>query len=91
MDMHHPSESLGVADTIAPISRQIWDAKYRLKAPDGSPVDRTIEDSWRRVARALAAAEAVPAAGSRPSTRRCAISASCRPVASPPAPAPTAG
>ena len=33
------------------------DAKYRLKIADGIPVDRTIEDSWRRVARALAAAE----------------------------------
>ena len=48
-------------DGIAPISRQIWDAKYRLKAADGTPIDRTMEDSWRRVARALAAAEAEPA------------------------------
>ena len=47
----------GIADRIAEISRQIWDAKYRLKTLDGTPVDRTIEDSWRRVARALAAPE----------------------------------
>jgi ribonucleoside-diphosphate reductase alpha chain len=47
----------GIADGIAEISRQIWDAKYRLKTPDGTPVDRTIEDSWRRVARALAEPE----------------------------------
>ncbi len=47
-------------DRIAPISRQIWDAKYRLKALDGTPIDRGIEDSWRRVARALAQAEADP-------------------------------
>ena len=51
---------------IAPISRQIWDAKYRLKAADGTPIDLTIEDSWRRVARALAAAEAEPARWEQP-------------------------
>ena len=39
------------------ISHQIWDMKYRLKQADGMPIDVTIEDSWRRVARALAAAE----------------------------------
>ncbi|HYC05241.1 MAG TPA: LAGLIDADG family homing endonuclease [Azospirillaceae bacterium] len=44
------------------ISTQIWDMKYRLKQPDGTPVDRNVEDSWRRVARALAAVEADPAA-----------------------------
>jgi ribonucleoside-diphosphate reductase alpha chain len=46
--------------SIEPISQQIWDAKYRFKAPDGSPIDRTIEDSWRRVATALAAVEDTP-------------------------------
>ncbi len=46
----------------APIAEQIWDMKYRLKAADGTPLDATVEDSWRRVARALAAAEADPAA-----------------------------
>ncbi|MGB0410922.1 MAG: adenosylcobalamin-dependent ribonucleoside-diphosphate reductase [Pikeienuella sp.] len=44
----------------APIAEQIWDMKYRLKAPDGTPVDATIEDTWRRIARALAAVEADP-------------------------------
>ena len=43
---------------VAAISQQIWDMKYRLKALDGAPVDKTIEDSWRRVANALAEAEA---------------------------------
>ena len=43
---------------VAAISQQIWDMKYRLKALDGAPVDKTIEDSWRRVADALAEAEA---------------------------------
>ena len=45
---------------IAPLSLQIWDMKYRLKAADGAPLDATIEDSWHRVARALAAAEDEP-------------------------------
>jgi ribonucleoside-diphosphate reductase alpha chain len=43
---------------VASISQQIWDMKYRLKGPDGQAVDKTIEDSWRRVASALAAPEA---------------------------------
>src|SRR3954452_13174954 len=60
MDMHTPA-TISAMDGIAPISRQIWDAKYRLKALDGTPIDLTIEDSWRRVAPALAAAEADPA------------------------------
>ncbi|MFQ5784585.1 MAG: adenosylcobalamin-dependent ribonucleoside-diphosphate reductase [Alphaproteobacteria bacterium] len=46
---------------IASVSLQIWDMKYRLRAADGAPVDATIDDSWRRVARALAAPEAEPA------------------------------
>ena len=32
--------------------------KYRLKAPDGTPLDRTVEESWARVALAAADAEA---------------------------------
>jgi ribonucleoside-diphosphate reductase alpha chain len=39
------------------ISHQIWDMKYRLKAPDGTPIDREVADSWARVALALAQAE----------------------------------
>src|SRR5215211_5707580 len=46
--------------TVAAISQQIWDMKYRLKGQSGEPVDRTIEDSWRRVARAAAIAETDP-------------------------------
>ncbi len=42
---------------MAPISQQIWDMKYRLKGPGGEAVDKTIEDSWHRVAAALAEAE----------------------------------
>ena len=46
---------------MLPISSRIWDMKYRLKAADGAPVDGTIEDTWRRVVRALASVEAEPA------------------------------
>jgi ribonucleoside-diphosphate reductase alpha chain len=47
--------------SVAAISQQIWDMKYRLKSPDGAPVDKTIEDTWQRVATALAAPERDPA------------------------------
>ncbi len=46
---------------VASISQQIWDMKYRLKTATGEPVDKSIADTWRRVARALAAGEADPA------------------------------
>ena len=42
---------------LEPISHEIWDMKYRLKSGDGTPVDQTIEESWRRVADAVALAE----------------------------------
>ena len=44
-----------------PIAEQIWDMKYRLKAQDGAPLDATVEDTWRRIARAVASVEAEPA------------------------------
>ena len=52
--------------SIASISQQIWDMKYRLKAPVNEtgvrePIDKTIEDTWRRVATSLAAVERDPA------------------------------
>ena len=43
---------------LDPISQDIWDMKYRFKPDDGAGVEQTIEDSWHRVARAIAAAEA---------------------------------
>ena len=46
----------------APIAEQIWDMKYRLKQADGTAVDLSVEDSWRRIARALAKPEADPEA-----------------------------
>lgn len=45
----------------APIAEQIWDMKYRLKDGEGRPIDATVEDSWRRVARDLASVEKDPA------------------------------
>jgi len=62
MDIHVAQLDGSTADALAPISRQIWDAKYRLKTADGTAIDGTIEDTWRRVARALAVAERDPAA-----------------------------
>ncbi len=47
---------------IAPISQQIWDMKYRLKNAEGQPIDKAVSDSWRRVAKALAAVENDPSA-----------------------------
>jgi ribonucleoside-diphosphate reductase alpha chain len=44
--------------TIAAISQQIWDMKYRLKDERGQPVDKDIPDTWNRIAAALAEAEA---------------------------------
>jgi ribonucleoside-diphosphate reductase alpha chain len=38
-------------------SYDIWDKKYRLIAKDGSPVDRSMDDTYKRVARALADVE----------------------------------
>jgi ribonucleoside-diphosphate reductase alpha chain len=47
--------------SVASISQQIWDMKYRLKGPDGAALDRTIEETWRRIATALATPEKDPA------------------------------
>jgi hypothetical protein len=38
-------------------SLDIWDKKYRLKAKDGEPIDRSMDDTYKRVARALADVE----------------------------------
>lgn len=39
------------------IAAQIWDMKYRFKRADGTPIDNSVEDSWSRVAKALASVE----------------------------------
>ncbi|MBL0667312.1 adenosylcobalamin-dependent ribonucleoside-diphosphate reductase [Aeromonas jandaei] len=43
-------------------SLEIWDSKYRLKSKDGHPVDGTIDETYQRVARALAEQELEPEA-----------------------------
>ncbi len=44
----------------APIAEQIWDMKYRFKDADGQPNDKTVEDTWTRIAGALAEVEKEP-------------------------------
>src|SRR4030095_693589 len=48
---------LPALDHLQPIAQDIWEMKYRLKDPSGAPIDETVEDTWRRVAKALAAQE----------------------------------
>jgi ribonucleoside-diphosphate reductase alpha chain len=47
----------GTPVELDPIAREIWDMKYRFKGADGEAVDHGIDDTWWRVARAVAAAE----------------------------------
>jgi ribonucleoside-diphosphate reductase alpha chain len=42
---------------VQPVSLDIWDKKYRLKTKTGEHVDRDMDDSYSRVARALADVE----------------------------------
>ena len=44
----------------APIAEQIWDMKYRFKDAEGTPIDQTVEDTWRRIATSLASVEKEP-------------------------------
>ncbi|MGH8508865.1 MAG: adenosylcobalamin-dependent ribonucleoside-diphosphate reductase [Gammaproteobacteria bacterium] len=41
-------------------SLDIWDKKYRLKTKDGTAIDATMDDTYKRVAEALAEVEATP-------------------------------
>lgn len=45
---------------IQSTSLDIWDKKYRLKDRNGNPVDRDIQDTYKRVARSLADVEETP-------------------------------
>ena len=38
-------------------SLDIWDKKYRLTAKDGAPIDKSMDDTYKRVARALSDVE----------------------------------
>jgi ribonucleoside-diphosphate reductase alpha chain len=44
------------AAALSELSQQIWDTKYRFRDGDVD-IDATIEDTWRRTARALASVE----------------------------------
>jgi ribonucleoside-diphosphate reductase alpha chain len=43
--------------TFQEASFDIWDKKYRLTSKDGSPIDKSMDDTYKRVARALADVE----------------------------------
>ncbi|SDU00657.1 adenosylcobalamin-dependent ribonucleoside-diphosphate reductase [Halopseudomonas salegens] len=43
---------------LQPASEDIWDTKYRLKTKDGTPIDKNADETYQRVARALADVEA---------------------------------
>ena len=45
---------------LQPASLDIWNTKYRLKAKDGTPVDKDIDGTYQRVAKALAEIETTP-------------------------------
>ena len=44
---------------IQDASADIWDKKYRLKAKDGTIIDQTVDETYQRVARALAEVEEI--------------------------------
>ncbi|WP_108816474.1 adenosylcobalamin-dependent ribonucleoside-diphosphate reductase [Loktanella sp. Alg231-35] len=46
----------------APIAQQIWDMKYRFKEAGGTPIDKTVKDTWTRIATSLASVEDDPKA-----------------------------
>ena len=52
------SVSSAVSDIpLQEASLDIWDKKYRLKRKDGVAVDKAIDDTYKRIARALAEVE----------------------------------
>lgn len=60
MAKSHPvreSESGSRHIPLQETSLEIWDSKYRLKSKDGTLIDGAIDDTYQRVARALAAQE----------------------------------
>src|SRR6186713_1626632 len=58
MNMAFELKATRLADiALQEASLNIWDTKYRLKTKSGEPVDRDIEGTYQRVAKALAAVE----------------------------------
>ena len=63
MAKSNPVLESGPGSALIPMqetSLEIWDSKYRLKSKDGAPIDGTIDETYQRVARALAAQESEP-------------------------------
>ncbi len=58
---HSPNSQSLVSDrleiALQPAAFDIWDQKYRLRSRDSTPVDGTIEDTYQRIAVALAGVE----------------------------------
>ena len=51
---------IGPSDPMIPFqeaSLDIWDTKYRLTAKDGTPIDQTMDDTYKRVATTLVGVE----------------------------------
>jgi ribonucleoside-diphosphate reductase alpha chain len=51
------AEKSAISQDLQPASLDIWDMKYRLKAKTGEAVDKTLEDTYKRVALALSEVE----------------------------------
>ncbi|MGL6537130.1 adenosylcobalamin-dependent ribonucleoside-diphosphate reductase [Aeromonas hydrophila] len=60
------SESTSRLIPLQETSFEIWDSKYRLKSKDGVPIDGTIDETYQRVALALAGQESQPDAWYEP-------------------------
>ena len=57
--IHVETDAPGVTEIpLQAASFDIWDSKYRLKKRDGAVVDRGIDETYRRIARAIADVEA---------------------------------
>lgn len=55
------AQALSTTDIVyQPAAVDIWDKKYRLKTNSGKALDQTIDDTYERVARALAEVEQTP-------------------------------
>jgi ribonucleoside-diphosphate reductase alpha chain len=59
--IHNFKDVAAMSRFSASIAEAIWDMKYRFKDAAGTPLDGTVEDTWRRIARAMAEVEAEPA------------------------------
>ena len=59
MPTQSPSDIAAIDNPIPfqDASMDIWDTKYRLKTKDGVAIDNTIDETYQRVAKALAATE----------------------------------